>query len=60
MHPPKLPRLEIGKRLMNLLLGVHHKWPMAHDRFIDRFATEQQHLGVVAGFQGELATITRE
>ena len=57
-HAAKLARLEVHKRLMDFGVGVHHKRPMAHDRFVDRLAAEDQQHGVVIGFKADARAIT--
>ena len=43
---------------MDFGVGVHHKRPMAHDRFVDRLAAEDQQHGVVIGFKADARAIT--
>src|SRR5450830_95645 len=57
LHLAKTTGVKISKRLMDLLLSIHHKWTMSDDRLVDRFAAEQQHPGVVAGLQGQLRAV---
>jgi hypothetical protein len=52
---PELTAVEVLDGFSDFFVRVHHERPTAHDWFMDGLTAEQQHDGVIGGFDGKAA-----
>src|SRR5215208_344804 len=54
MQVTQLATLVIRHRLTNFLSCVHDEWPSPYDRFVNRFAAEQQRCSVLCAIDADV------